>query len=595
VTTEQPAEERKVTYPPEDRLRLLLTAVEQSAKGVVVVGLDQTVLFVNEAFARMHGRTREDVTGEKVTLFHSPDQLPSVQRARRLVRAEGVFRGELQHTRADGTVFTAQMENSLVRDEDGRPIGVIATLRDVTEELRAEELLRTQRDLALELAAAHDEHRALLACLNAAIAATGMDSGAVYQVEPSNGNLRLVAERGLSPAFREQVKLHPGDSPEATLVAAGRPVYGRYADMGLRLGPIHRAEGLQALGVVPVIHEGRSVAALVVSSHTSDSLPSFARTALEGVAALSGAALERVRLQEELQRSRAELKRRVAEKTEALQRANDRLRAGLDELTRTSAALQDANGELQRSNRELEQFAYVISHDLQEPLRMVTGFMDLLQRRYGDSLDDTAQEFVGYAHDGAQRMTELIRELLEYSRAGRRRRPLAPVDLSEVLNLATHFLQPAIEEAAAEIEAKPLPRVQGDSRQLVRLLQNLLSNALRFRRADVPPKIELRAEQQGRFWELSVADNGVGVPPEHSERVFGVFQRLHTREEYPGTGMGLAICRRIVERHGGRIWVDEAAGPGATFHVTLPALPEDVPPGHEEPASRRSTTRQIFD
>ena len=584
---------RTPTYPPEDRLRLLLTAVEQSAKGIVVVGLDDTVLFVNEAFARMHGRAREEVTGGRTSMFHSQEQLAAVQEARRQVRAQGVFRGELEHTRADGSVFTARMENSLVRGEDGRPIGVIATVQDVTHELRAERLLRTQRDLALQLAAADTEQAALQACLDAAMAATGLDAGELYRVD--QGDLRLVATQGLSAAFCDAVALHPEESPEADLIGRGEPAYGNYEALGLQLTPTRQAEGLRTLGVVPVMHQQRPVACLVVASRDEEELGPFARTALEAIAAQSGATLERVRLQTELRRSRAELEQRVAEKTEALLQANVQLRAGLDEITRTSTALQETNEELERSNRELEQFAYAISHDLQEPLRMVTGFMDLLQQRYGDTLDATASEFVGYAHDGAQRMTDLIRELLEYSRAGRRRRPLAPVKLREVLDLAMHFEHDDLESTQATVQAAELPRVQGDSQQLVRLLRNLLSNSLRFRRPGHAPHIELTARLRGRFWHVSFCDNGLGVPAEHAERIFGVFQRLHTREEYPGTGMGLAICRRIVERHGGRIWLGASEPPGATVHFTLLALPEEALPDERSDTGRASLTPVSFD
>jgi light-regulated signal transduction histidine kinase (bacteriophytochrome) len=238
-----------------------------------------------------------------------------------------------------------------------------------------------------------------------------------------------------------------------------------------------------------------------------------------------------------------------------------------------SHELVEHNQALVRSNAELQQFAYVASHDLQEPLRMVTAYMQLLSRRYKDKLDTDAQEFIGFAVDGVQRMQRLINDLLTYSRVETRQRALESVDLAEVLRQATSNLQIAIAESQAVITHDPLPTVLGDAAQLVQVLQNLLGNAIKFRVAGRPPHIHLGIESRGAEWVVTVKDNGIGIDPSYADRIFVIFQRLHTAAEYPGTGIGLAICKKIVERHGGRIWVESQPGQGAAFRLTLPSVP----------------------
>ena len=231
--------------------------------------------------------------------------------------------------------------------------------------------------------------------------------------------------------------------------------------------------------------------------------------------------------------------------------------------------LQQSSKELARSNSELEQFAYVASHDLQEPLRMVTGFMGLLQKRYGNTLGDEADEYIGFAVDGARRMQGLIDDLLTYSRVGSRGRNLEAVNLADVARSVGQNLHPLTEETGATIEQADLPTVTADRLQMGQLYQNLIGNAMKFH-GEKPPRVELGAERGNGEWRLFVRDHGIGIAPEHREKVFVIFRRLHSREEYPGSGIGLAVCKRIVERHQGRIWVDSTVGGGCTFWFTLP-------------------------
>ena len=256
----------------------------------------------------------------------------------------------------------------------------------------------------------------------------------------------------------------------------------------------------------------------------------------------------------------------------------------VSELAASRAAETDLRAvaeELQRSNAELEQFAYVASHDLQEPLRKVASFCQLLQRRYAGQLDEKADLYIEYAVDGAKRMQQLINDLLAFSRVGRIVRDQVLVPSGEALDQARANLSVLIEQEQARIESGPLPVVRAEAALLTTVFQNLLGNALKFRGED-DPRISVAAQRDGEFWEFSVADNGIGVPPEYADRIFVIFQRLHDRQAYPGTGIGLALCRKIIEYHGGRMWLDTGHSPGARFCFTLP-----IPPESEDDADDR--------
>ncbi|WP_306061373.1 sensor histidine kinase [Natronococcus wangiae] len=235
--------------------------------------------------------------------------------------------------------------------------------------------------------------------------------------------------------------------------------------------------------------------------------------------------------------------------------------------------LQRIQDELEESNKRLEQFAYAASHDLQEPLRMISSYLQLIGNRYADELDEDGEEFLEYAIDGSERMKEMIDGLLEYSRVNTQGKPLEPVDLNEIVTEACKNLEIQITESNADIESDELPRVNGDASQLHQLFQNLLSNAIEYS-GDQPPRIEIFAERTGKKWKLSVRDEGIGIDPEDQAHIFDVFERLHSHEEHAGTGIGLALCKRIVERHDGEMWVDSEPGEGATFSFMLPAVTE---------------------
>jgi hypothetical protein len=234
---------------------------------------------------------------------------------------------------------------------------------------------------------------------------------------------------------------------------------------------------------------------------------------------------------------------------------------------------------LKRSNEDLQQFAYVASHDLQEPLRMITGYTSLLARRYRGKLDKDADEFISYAVDGAKRMQGLIQDLLSYSRVGTQGKAFELTDCEVVLTRTLASLQAAIEESGATVTHEPLPTVVADQTQLGQLFQNLIGNAIKYRNSR-PPEVHVSCTRTASEWAFAVKDNGIGIDPRYAARIFVIFQRLHTREEYPGTGIGLAVCKKIVERHGGNIWMESRPGDGATFYFTLPVC-EEIEPASE--------------
>jgi light-regulated signal transduction histidine kinase (bacteriophytochrome) len=280
------------------------------------------------------------------------------------------------------------------------------------------------------------------------------------------------------------------------------------------------------------------------------------------------------RAAETLRQAKEELELKVAARTEELRDANILLSVELDERRRAEEKMAQYAGELKRSNAELEQFAYVASHDLQEPLRMVASFTQLLAKRYQGKLDEDADEFIGFAVDGANRMQMLINDLLAFSRVETRGKPLEPTDCEAVLSHTLADLAAMVQETRAVVTHDPLPTVPADAVQMGQIFQNLLINALKFKGRETP-KVHISARWQGDEWIFGVQDNGIGIDPQHQERIFAIFQRLHRREDFPGTGLGLALCKKIAERHGGRIWVESEPGRGSTFYFTIPGGKED--------------------
>jgi signal transduction histidine kinase len=268
---------------------------------------------------------------------------------------------------------------------------------------------------------------------------------------------------------------------------------------------------------------------------------------------------ERTRANDELTKQRKDL-----------EDVNGRLEAEVAERVQAQGLLNAANAELERSNRDLELFATVASHDLQEPLHTITSYTELLAHKYEGKLDQRADTYIGFIVDGTTHMHRMINDLLAYSRVGTRAKPLVPVRMDAVLDQALASLAKSLKESDATLERARLPEVAGDDTQLAQLFQNLIGNAFKFRKKETPLNIRITCERGDGEWVFGVHDNAIGLEPRFSGRIFEIFSRLHTREEYEGSGMGLAICRKIVERHDGRIWVESKPGEGASFYFTIP-------------------------
>jgi light-regulated signal transduction histidine kinase (bacteriophytochrome) len=253
------------------------------------------------------------------------------------------------------------------------------------------------------------------------------------------------------------------------------------------------------------------------------------------------------------------------------------LEASRAEIALAHELLTEQAEELRRSNRDLEQFAYVASHDLQEPLRKIASFTQLLQKRYGGQMDERADQYIAFAVDGAKRMQQLIQDLLGFSRVGRVGGEVSDVDLAVALSDALENLSESVAESGAVVTHDELPVVRGEHPLLVQLLQNLVGNAIKFRDPSRPPTVHLGAVRVADSWELECRDNGIGIDQQYAERVFVIFQRLHAKDIYEGTGIGLSLCKKIVEFHGGRIWIEQPEGVGTSIHWTLPAADDPTP------------------
>ncbi len=496
-----------------DRETMIRAIVETAVDAIITIDERGTIESVNPAAERMFGYTSSEMIGRNVkTLMPQPYMSEHDQYLTNFLKSGtkkiiGIGR-EVVAERKDGTTFPIDLGVSELRLGDQRFFTGI--IRDITERNRAElELRRT-------------EERLHLATTGAGIGTWHWD----IVREELTWSERCNALFGIPPGSQMSYErfleaLHPADR-ERTHQAVTDALDNRtdYAIEYRSLWPDGSVHWIAAMGRGSYDDTGQPLRMEGVVLDIND--------------------------------------RRNAE--DALQQAHDHLEDRVEERT----------ADLRRSNAELEQFAYVASHDLQEPLRMVASYTQLLERRYKDKLDSDAQEYIAFAVDGTVRMKQLINDLLMYSRVGTHGRDREPTDCDTVVEHALANLKTAIEECGARMTVDPLPTVLADGVQLGQLFQNLIGNAVKYRGSNGTPEIHVGAAEQDGEWLFSIRDNGMGIDPQYAERIFVIFQRLHGKGEYSGTGIGLAVCKKIVERHGGRIWVDSAPEMGSTFYFTLP-------------------------
>ncbi|MGD8625316.1 MAG: ATP-binding protein, partial [Anaerolineae bacterium] len=540
-------------YLAEQDLARLAFIVESSGDAIIGHTLDGTISSWNRGATAMYGYSPGEAKGQAISMLVAPDHAGEMDDLfRQVCEGWSVVGQEMVHRRKDRQQIHVSITVSPVRDPAGRIVGISTVAHDITERRHAEEALRqalaessrrrAEMSALLGATRAVLEHRDFVhiaraifdACRNVIGATAGYV--ALLNDEGSENEVLFLESGGLPCTVDPELPM-PIRGLRAQAYRTGQAVYdNQFADGDwaafLPAGHVR----LENVLFAPLTIEGRVVGLLGLSNKPDPFTQEDARLA-SAFGEIAAIALQNSRMLEALQASE-----------EALARQTE---------------------QLARSNADLERFASVVSHDLQEPLRMISGYLQLLQRRYAAQLDGPANEFITYAADGAVRVQEMIRGLFDLSRISTRERRFAAVDCQDLLVRVLQYLDVLVRENGARVTYDPLPTVLGDALQLERLFQNLLENALKFRRAE-PPRVHVSAEYRESEWCFSVGDNGIGLEPDQAEGIFEIFARLHTREEYPGTGIGLALCKQIVERHGGRIWVDSSPGQGSTFSFTIP-------------------------
>jgi PAS domain S-box-containing protein len=529
----------------EQRFRSLIAA---TAQAVWVTAPDGTVLEDSPTWRALTGQTYDEWKGSGwLNAVHDSDRERIGVVWRECMAQRRIYEVEYLIRRPDGRYTPTLARAVPVLDAEGRIREWIGTHTDLEAQREAEAAARRH-----EGEAAARRHEALRADVSAALAQPGSSLQVLQGACEALVRHLGVARARVWLLDREDGRLH-------ARVSAGHGPTEEPAPLALGHTPIGRiAESRKPWVVHDVRHaRGPELAELNLPQEKVSfaGYPLVLGEQLIGVLALA---------------STQPLSRDIVD---VLASAAEIITQGV-ERRRAEEALRLHVQELARSNEELQQFAYVASHDLQEPLRMVASYTQLLGRRYRGKLDADADEFIRYAVDGVNRMQRLIQDLLAYSRVGTRGREFKPCDTRQPVERATENLRAMLQDTGGAVEVEgPLPTVLADESQLVQLFQNLVGNALKFHGPAVP-RVVVRAEPQGaEGWRFTVKDNGLGIDPQYFERIFIIFQRLHGREEYAGTGIGLAICKKIVERHGGRIGVESRPGEGSTFWFTLPAIP----------------------
>ena len=515
----------------EKAMRQLAAIVESAEDAVISETMEGTVLTWNPAAERLYGYSAGEIVGKSVySLVPEERRVELTDIMKRISSGEHVQHYETVRQRKDGRLMPVSFTVSAIKNNSGQVMGISTVARDITERKLAEEQIRKLNaeleqmvvERTAQLSDLLELNRKIIDASSIGIFACREDGPCMIANPAIARIIGSTVEQVLSINFRELDRLKKNGLFQKIETALSSRVeqkgetyltttFGKYLWISYYITTFQSMGKLHFLMMVEDISERKQAEA-------------------------------------ELNRYREHLEELVKERTQELA---------------------SAVTNLERSNQDLEQFAYVASHDLQEPLRMISSYTQLLARRYKGKLDQDADDFIGYTVDGASRMQQLINDLLAFSRVGTRGKPLEPISSQAALDLALENLQTAIEESHAQVTQDTLPGVLADDLQLMQLFQNLIGNAIKFQ-GDKPPCIHIGVEDAEKEWVFTVQDNGIGIDPQYFERIFIIFQRLNKRDQFPGTGIGLAICKKIVQRHGGRIWADSKPGLGSTFYFTLP-------------------------
>jgi len=504
------------------------------------------IIEANNTFVEMLGYSKRELKENHTSILFSEEAKDKFDQLFSRLKEEGIIDQEVKFVKKNGKELYVRFRGIAKDSEDKFYLEYKCAVRDITERKKVEEKLGALYETGKKITSIVSKEELLPWIAEQAARLLDADE-CLYRIREGDYLIRGGGtKKGME--LMETKRLKIGQSFSGIIVKEKRPLISKDMREDERYKKEHR-EVAKRLGLVsflgvPMCIEGRVVGVLNIMSKKTREFTEADIELLSAFSDMAAIALENMKLFEDLGKEIAE--RKLAEKR----------------LKKTMA-------QLSSSNKELEQFAYVTSHDLQEPLRMIASYLQLIERRYKDKLDKDGKEFIYYAVDGAKRMKELIIDILSFSRVGTKGKPFQSTDCKDVLEHVLANLNPVIEDSGAKITYNHLPTVMADDSQLVQLFQNLIGNSIKFRSKD-SPHIDIKAKPEDSEWIFSVKDNGIGMEKQFHERIFRIFQRLHTKEEFSGTGIGLAICKKIVERHGGRIWVESEPNNGATFFFTIP-------------------------
>ena len=531
---------------------------ENAGVGITRVDLKGALVDANQTFCNMVGYTRDKLLGRPLSeITHAEDYGEGADYRNQLTRgAMKSATGEKRFVHKDGSVIWVQRTMSIVTDDAGKPQYVISVVENISKRKQVERRQMVEHAVTLLLADAHSIAEAIPRVIQIMSETLGYAYGARWVLDPADRVLRCTeswcaAEPAVEEFCRKSTSSVETETPgkpgglNRAVWSTAAPVW--IADVAqetaLKRRESAQQAGLRSAFAFPIPVGGKFYGVMEFFGREvrprDERILEIARTVGHQIGQF-------------IARKQAEA---------ALQEANEQLTVKAQQLS--------------RSNAELEQFAYVASHDLQEPLRMIASYTQLILRRYGDRFDGDAREFMDFIVDGATRMKQLIEDLLAYSRVGTHGKAFRPTDSGAAVQKALANLRVAIESSTGTVTHDPLPTINADEFQLVQLFQNLIGNALKFKGAETP-RVHISVNEQADTWTFGVKDNGIGIDGEYFDRIFMVFQRLHSRTDYPGTGIGLAICKKVVDRHGGRLWIESGVGSGSTFWFTVPKKEENV-------------------